>query len=332
MSKKGDTNASATAYGWVFQVGAGITLMLDHIKEARALKMEGALDDIEILLDKGKLYAQAKSVTQIGNQKTATSNLKKSLETLKKDSKQGDSVQLVYISNIANPLSSQISSAYTFGKSYDFSVLDDKDKEKIKKIVGDDFPLEQLKIHIINFFGEKDEKFSSVKDKISEFLRDAINDVSYSKGLLDKWFETFMVNCTEKPDEDKKVDLSKKDIIMPLIVLVTENSIEEHEFEKVSSYDCFDELLQTYRTVINSSSYNYELCMQITGAFLIGREKALDKKAYKYEFVIDNWKDYEQEFSMIKDDEEREALVKLILLTIINKRSKLQQIKGAANL
>ena len=77
MSKKGDTNASATAYGWVFQVGAGITLMLDHIKEARALKMEGALDDIEILLDKGKLYAQAKSVTQIGNQKTAASNLKK---------------------------------------------------------------------------------------------------------------------------------------------------------------------------------------------------------------------------------------------------------------
>jgi hypothetical protein len=72
--------------------------------------------------------------------------------------------------------------------------------------------------------------------------------------------------------------------------------------------------------------------MQIAGAFLIGREKALDKKAYKYEFVIDNWKDYEQEFSMIKDDEEREALVKLILLTIINKRSKLQQIKGAANL
>lgn len=104
MGKKGDTNASATAYGWVFQVGAGITLMIDHIKEAKSLKMEGALDDVEILLDKGKLYAQAKSVTQIGNQKTAASNLKKSLELLERDSIHGDSVQLVYISNIANPL------------------------------------------------------------------------------------------------------------------------------------------------------------------------------------------------------------------------------------
>ena len=112
MSKKGDTNASATAYGWVFQVGAGITLMLDHIKEAKSLKMEGALDDVEILLDKGKLYAQAKSVTQIGNQKTATTNLKKSLKILENDSKQGDSVQLVYISNIANPLSSKINTAW----------------------------------------------------------------------------------------------------------------------------------------------------------------------------------------------------------------------------
>lgn len=332
MSKKGDTNASATAYGWVFQVGAGITLMLDHIKEAKSLKMEGAFDDVEILLDKGKLYAQAKSVTQIGNQKTAASNLKKSLEILENDSKQGDSVQLVYISNIANPLSSKIKTAYSYGKSYDFSVLSKEDQEKIKKMVGENFPLDQLKIHIINFFGEKDEKFSSVKEKISEFLRDSLGDASYSKGLLDKWFETFMINCTEKPDKDKKVDLSKKEIIMPLIILVTENPIEEHEFEKVSSYDCFDELVQTYRTIINSSSYDYELCMQITGEYITEREFALDKKAYKYEFVINKWKDYEQKFSLVKDDEEREALVKLILLTVINKRSKIQKIKGAANL
>jgi len=43
MSDKNDmiTNASPSAYGWCFQVGAGITLMLDNIKDFTSIKMEG---------------------------------------------------------------------------------------------------------------------------------------------------------------------------------------------------------------------------------------------------------------------------------------------------
>ena len=332
IDMKKNTNASPSAYGWVFQVGAGITLMLDNIKNISSMKMEGKDDDIELSLDSGKIYAQAKSVTQIGNQNTASTNLKKSLELLKRDSTNGDSVQLIYISNIANPLSSKYSSAYTFGHCYVFSVLPEKDKEKIKKQVGEDFPTDQLKIYIINFFGTGDEKFDSVKDKIEVFLRETLGDSSYSKGLLDKWFETFMVNCSDKPDESKILDLKKKDIILPLIVLVTENTVNETEFEKVNGYDCFDELLQLYRKFINSKVYDYELCMEIVGDFLSKRTNITDKKTYKYQFIKDNWEQYESHFNHIEDREEREALIKLIMLTIINKRSKLQTIKEAANL
>lgn len=83
--KKVDTNASPSAYGWVFQVGAGITLMLDNVKDFTYMKMEGKSDDIELTLPTGKIYAQAKSVTQIGNQKTASTNLNDALKLLDSD-------------------------------------------------------------------------------------------------------------------------------------------------------------------------------------------------------------------------------------------------------
>ncbi len=46
-----DNNASPSAYGWCFQVAAGITLMLENVKEFTSMKMEGASDDIELCLN-----------------------------------------------------------------------------------------------------------------------------------------------------------------------------------------------------------------------------------------------------------------------------------------
>jgi hypothetical protein len=217
------SNASPSAYGWCFQVGAGITLMLDNVKEFTSLKMEGASDDIELTLDAGKIYAQAKSVTKIGDQSSASTNLTNALRTLSQDSANGDAVSLIYITNIANPLSSETSSAFRYDRSYEFSVLPDDAQEKIRKKVADDFPADKFKLHILNFFGEGDNKFDSIKVKIAEFIREAIDDPSYNKRLLDSWFETFMVNASDKPDEQKKPELKKKDVIYPVIVLVVDS-------------------------------------------------------------------------------------------------------------
>jgi len=130
-----DTNASPSAYGWCFQVGAGITLMLDNIKEFKSLKMEGASDDIKISLDSGKIYAQAKSVIKIGDQSSASTKLKDALRALSHDTKNGDVVSLIYITNIANPLSSKIASAFQYDRTYEFSVLPDDAQKKIRDLV-----------------------------------------------------------------------------------------------------------------------------------------------------------------------------------------------------
>lgn len=58
-----DNDASASSFGWNFQVNAGIFLLLHYIKDAKSIKIESKYEDIEICLkNKSKIFAQAKSV------------------------------------------------------------------------------------------------------------------------------------------------------------------------------------------------------------------------------------------------------------------------------
>ena len=151
-------NASPSAYGWAFQVGAGIKLMLENITEFTALKMEGKNDDIELSLPSGKIYAQAKSVTVMGDQSSATEKLKKALETLSDDAtKDNNSIKLIYITNILNPFSSSLqNSPYynCYDTSYNYSILPAEDREKIRKIVEMIFQLNNCKYMLFVFLGK----------------------------------------------------------------------------------------------------------------------------------------------------------------------------------
>lgn len=327
-----DTNASPSAYGWCFQVGAGITLMLDNLNKFTSLKMEGASDDIELTLDTGKIYAQAKSVTKIGDQRSASTNLNNALRTLSQAANNGDAVQLIYITNIANPLSSKISTAFQYGNNYDFSILPDDAQNKIVKKAGDNFPAEKFRLHILNFFGEGDNKFESIKTKISDFLREAIDDPSYNKRLLESWFETFMVNASDKPDNQKKLELKKKDVIHPVIVLVIGQPIKEEEFHKVSEYDDYDGICQMFRKTIYGKICDYQFVSEVLGEFLSKRNLSTNKTIYPYEFVRNEWKNYQSKFTEVRDKEIQEALIKLLLLTVIIHRRKVDKIKEATNL
>ena len=327
-----DTNASPSAYGWCFQVGAGIMLMLDNVNKFTSLKMEGASDDIELTLDTGKMYAQAKSVTRIGDQRSASTNLNNALRTLSKDANNGDAVQLIYITNIANPLSSKISTAFQYGNKYEFSILPTDAQNKILKQAGEDFPAEKFRLHIINFFGEGENKFDCVKTKISEFLRAAIDDPSYNQRLLESWFETFMVNASDKPDNQKKLELTKKQVVYPVIVLVIDQPIKEEEFHKVSEYDDYDGICQMYRNIIYAKICDYQFVSEVLADFLLKRNISTDKTSFLYEYTKKEWQNYQYKFTEIKDEEVQEALIKLLLLTIIIHRRKVDKIKEATKL
>lgn len=331
--KFADTNASPSAYGWAFQVGAGIKLMLDHITEFTALKMEGKDEDIEITLPNGKLYAQAKSVTQRGAQSSASQCLKKSLKTLSADAKKdGNPAKLIYITNILNPLSDTkgISPYYgNYDREYDFSNLPEDDQKKICNLVDADFPLDKFHIHVVEFFGEGANKFARIKEYIKGLLNDAKLDTSLVESLWAKWLEMFLVNCTDKPDETKSFDKKKKEIIYPIIILAIDPPISRDMFEKISDYDDYDEIVAKYRDLINARGNEYEFTASIIGEY---KSRKNGDSQYKYEFVKEVWQEYEEYFSQIADDAIRQAVVKLALLTVIVHAGKIDNIHKAVNI
>ena len=331
MDKDMNTNASASAYGWCFQVGAGIVLMLDNIKKFISIKMEGKLDDIEIELPNGKIYAQAKSVIQIDSKNNISKKLNDALNILNNDNKNGDVIQLIYITNISNPFSSKTKSVFVYGHSYEYSILSVKEKKKIDKIVDINFPKKKFKVQLLNFFGEDMNKFDSVKDKITEFLRTAINDISYANIVLDNLISRFMVNCSDIPDIDKKCTLTKKEIVFSIIVVITDRSINEDDFLKVSDYENFSDLKAKYNNYLESKICSYEYIVGIIGDYQSSKSQD-GKRVSKYEFINKEWEKYKNDFSCINDSKEREAIVKYLLLSIITNKEKINRMKEAANL
>jgi hypothetical protein len=331
-------NASPSAYGWAFQVGAGIKLMLEYVKEFTALKMEGKDDDIEITLPDGKIYAQAKSVTVMGNQSTAMENLKNSLDTLSDDvKKDSNPVKLIYITNILNPLStsSKISPHYEkYGRTYDYSTLPDDDRKKIKNIVGDDFPVEILQIHVIEFFGEGKNKFEGIKENIRAFVRDALDDPSLSDNLFDKWYTLFSLNCTDKPKEDMSFDKNKKEIMYPVIVLAIDPPISSDDFREVSDYDDYGAIVSKYRDMLNQRACEYDFSSSLLAEYQMQKYQKVEgeRSRFKFIFVKENWKQYEDSFNQIDSESIREAVTKMTILTIIERAYKLEKIRKAANL
>lgn len=95
-------------FGWDFQVNSAILLMLENIKEAKRVRVEGADEDIEITLqDQSKIYAQAKAVVKPDDYTHVIDKLTNALETLNLAAKNGDGVLFTYVTNSPNPFNSQ---------------------------------------------------------------------------------------------------------------------------------------------------------------------------------------------------------------------------------
>lgn len=141
-----------------------------------------------------------------------------------------------------------------------------------------------------------------------------------------------MINASDKPDEQKKLELKKKDVIYPVIVLVIDTPVSESDFYKVCDHDNYADICQQYRKTISTNVCDYEFYVEVIGDFLSKRKSASSTSIYKYDFVKGEWKGYEARFMAISNTETREALIKLLLLTLITQRGKINEIKAATNL
>lgn len=92
--------------------------MLQNIKEATSIKLEGATEDVELCLRDGeKIYPQVKGVFDSDDYSLVIEKLKAALRTLSVASKQPDAKALVYVTNSPNPFK-DVRTMAAFGGGY----------------------------------------------------------------------------------------------------------------------------------------------------------------------------------------------------------------------
>ena len=325
-----DRNASASAFGWDFQANSAILLMLENIKNAKHVRVEGADEDIEITLqDRSKVYAQAKAVEKPDDTSHVIDKLTKALETLSDAAKNGDGSLFTYVTNSSNPFNNQRTLSYFTGRTrLDFDELPDTAQKRINEIIltngFTDLDVHKLDVRVIPFYGnDLKNRYKEIQACVNEFLTEVNVDVQgINTEIMGIWQRDFFQNATQS---DTAISISKEKMIWPLIVLVVDKTAA-NEYKKDFNDDEIGEIERKYKKIINQDTMSYDIISRV----LFDHRKS--KKTQK-QFVVDQWGDYLDIARIIEaDDNTKASLVKIILYRILTQRQYIRDIKRGANL
>lgn len=325
-----DRNASASAFGWDFQTNSAILLMLENIKDAKCVRVEGADEDIEIILqDHSKVYAQAKAVEKPDDTSHVIDKLTKALETLSGAAKNRDGRLFTYVTNSSNPFNNQRTISYFTGRTHlSFDELPDVAKKKINQIIQKngytDLDVHKLDVRVIPFYGnDLKNRYKEIQACVDEFLTEVNVDVQgINTEIMAIWQRDHFQNATQS---DTTISISKERMIWPLIVLAVDKTAA-NEYKKDFNDDEIGEIERKYKMIINHNTMSYDMITRVLS------DHRKSKKTQK-QFVADMWDDYLDIASTIEaDDDTKESLVKIILYRILTQRQYIRDIKRGANL
>lgn len=319
-NETGDNAASASSFGWGFQVCAGIFLFFKNLPDLQSIKMEGAKEDIEIYFSNGnKLYAQAKSHSKIGDDSHRFERLQEALASLEK--KDDGKTDLLYISNYNFPIVDD--GMHWIESQNPAKSLPKDDFEIIKNcITKSDFHYERLSIESLQYTVDSFEQNAALLDEAKSFFRTCRLDPSYAINVLKDLKIIFFNNCS-----DRYVQKSKSEIVYKMIVVVLDDSGKRESFNEVCPDFDYDEINDLYHDVIDDASYRYELVTKV----LSGMESSEFPQSQINDFIKRDWKKYAEYFSSIPEDV-REGVTKLFLLAVLHHKNEIARIKKGANL
>ena len=334
--------ANAVTFGFDFQTSAAIILMLENIKELNSLRVEGELEDIQIELDnKEYILSQAKSVV-LGSSdfKNVKANLKKSLISLTegalKAKEKGFNIKkLILITNSFNPLNDKNSKPIFSGPPSfrEYNSLPESSRKIIDKyIIENNLDIEKEKFWIETLPFEtdyEDERYKYVYSTISEFVGNlGLNIPNITKRIFTLWRDDVFKNSTKK---DSEILLTKKQIIWPMIVIITDIELQDNKYMEEIDEGIYEEVVHLYKSLITSSCEKYETITKIL--FDFNEYKKIYPSHKINDFIEDRWKEYINAFYEPDIDKEvQKALIQIILFNILKKRYKIDNIKKKVNL
>lgn len=365
-----DNDASASSFGWNFQVNAGIFLFLHYIKEAKNIKIESKYEDIEICLkNKSKIFAQAKSVQSECNTSGAKNKMKDAILSLGKVPV-GENDILIYISNIREPIGGVgkffenkivkydecLDSTKTEINNYLFEVvsaieqklqeenLTNRKKNQYKAIKKrlEDMDIKKLEIcSIYPYYGEEENRYSEIRNKIIDVLANDIKldlfDVRYiTQKLLDHWQLVFEHNSTIKDGSIKK-KITKEDFIWPIAVFLSD--INDVEIDDCMSIIPDNSLKNEAQSYLSNSSNIYHERFEFVNKVLRAYENYKriwypkdGQLSVEKSFVKEEYKQFWEEYMDIEDAELREYILKTNIYKIIMNNRKVSKISKEVNI
>ena len=329
--------ADAVVFGFDFQVNAAIVLFLENIEDVEKICLEGNYEDIELELSSGKMIlAQAKAVEKASSDfANVRKNLKKALTSLSEAGEKVDAKELIVITNSPNPFNDDKSRNVFYGHAHrNYNTLPPSAKEIVDRYLSKmEKPLDtdKLKIQVLPFeTDDENERYKVIMECINNFMGNLNISISgIGRKMLEIWHWQVFDNGGKK---DSAIKLTKKDIIWPILVQITE--IEQCEDSFLEQFDSgvYEEVVNRYSEVINSHCEQCEFFIKVLSDY--NNFKTEKKQSEKLnEFIEIQWKDYISEFAVDGVEEEiQEALAKIVIHNIIKRRFTIDRIKKGVKL
>mgnify|MGYP001835069503 FL=1 len=358
-----NNDASATSFGWNFQVNAGIYLFLYYIQDATDIKIESKLQDIEITLnDNSKVFAQAKSAqdyTAISDQKE---KFKDAIISLSRNNYKGN--KLLYISNIPDTFKSFDGFAnnrvisyndclegirkeidktiLAIEKSITRKIATQTDEKKIDKLENlkqkvKNFHKENLYISTIrDYNGDGDSRYITIGDQIISFLVNTIgldrdDATAIKQKLLEHWQLTFEHDSTIKDGNCKK-EIKKNEFVWPVIAYLVDGNLPEIRDSLTFMLDESTKKHAEHILQSNNSFYyeRFEFTNLVLQSYTRFKKELIGQVVNnpEIEFLKKHGKDFEDEFKKLSNDdiELQEYLTKIFLYRIITNRKNVNKV------
>lgn len=321
-------------FGMAFQVNAAILIMLRHILELKGIRLEGKREDIELtLLGDKKVYAQAKSVENANNDfRSVRRNLYKALRTLS-EANQDDAkkdAKYIYVTNSPNPLKEVNLMRVISGETllpFDALPIDSQNilTNAIKRL-DPQVPLDRFCLYYFPYVTDEDrEREKVVRNEVEKFVNNISDYAKAGMGeeLLKRWqidlFDSAMIY-------NKGVELSKKDIIWPLILILTQYFPDSEMYDDIEE-EILDEIDQIYSETLNQCVERWEFITQVLfdyNTFVFSGPRRRKHIA----FAQEKWGDYIDQFKpFLDDDVVCEAFTKVVLMNVLRRRRAITSIK-----
>lgn len=361
-----NTEASASAFGWQFQIATGVILSIIHISDLKSVEIEGQTEDIELYFkDSDPEYVQVKAVQRDYTEAKDTEKATLAMNTLINTSNltKGKYSKLVYVANFRNPLSmteARLEAAWKPSMDSVFSVnymnLPSTAKRFVDKRIAsaqkqlrdnhyDDsircFDVNRLYISTI-LFGEMQSRQSSsgtdqtnptvLKGVISDLMQNAKiatrrMTIDHVSHALESYYFS---NAGSSSMSKKHIKITKERLIWRIILeLIGDGGSITDDNLPLALTSEVDDYVQSF---IEDQSRDISVINKVYAELADYLPGKYPSKIEAEAFINERWKKFKEDFPLHNDDEVQEYGTKQLIRMILEGQRTVYKIKKAVDM